>query len=351
MTIPASTPSPAYALQLAYNTLYASSIAAQLQAQTLIQQPYASLDAVPTLQMDVLAAQANARTALGATEPDVLRTVASGIGYCNLQMSMHEQLAALAVAIDLGGDAGAAARVQFISGLNLLAGQIRMLQPGLDKLSQSASQLQIDTQASATTLATDAANASTDPQVVALQAQVQTVLNALAADCTIIASSMKGTGVGEIKLGIAMYNMEDKSVAAVKAFVGFILDTAKKDEGVQVALADEQAQLKLLAPLYHQLEQLESTVAVVQTLSATAYQLSSAANNLAGASTQLDAAWQLLADNFANAITSLSGGCSSTEPLAPQMAAQQALWTELSAGLKAWQLQGTAAFKFVSFSA
>jgi hypothetical protein len=332
----------AQGLQDAYAALFAASLQAQLQAQTLMQQPPATLQSVPSLPADLLAAQAAARAEVRAAEPALLRAVAEGISYGNLQASMYETLFGLATAIDQGGSARSAAQAQFTSGLQLLTQQIHLLEPVLEHLVCTASDVQTTAQASATALATDAISASTDPQVKALQADISATQDALTADCATIANSMKGTVVGEVKLGIAMYNLEDDAMGAVKAFVGFILDSSNKEAAVQTALHDEQVQLKKLAGLYDQLGMLASSVAVVQTLAGSASQLAAAAASQASASEQLSSGWHAYRASLTELEDQVSSGAALPLPLAPAMATQRDAWNLLAQGLSAWQLKGTA---------
>ena len=332
----------AQGVQDAYAALFAASLQAQLQAQTLMQQPPATLQSVPSLPADLLAAQAAANAEVRAAEPALLRAVAGGISYANLQTSMYETLFGLATAIDQGGSARSAAQAQFASGLQLLAQQIHFQEPTLEHLVRTASDVQTAAQVSATALAADAAAASADPQVQALQADIAATQDALTVDCSTIANSMKGTVVGEVKLGIAMYNLEDDAKGAVKAFVGFILDTSNKEAAVQAALHDEQLQLKKLAGLYDQLGMLATAVAVVQTLAGSANQLAAAAAGQASAAEQLRSSWGVCRASLSELEDQVSSGAALPVPLAPAMAAQRGAWHLLAQRLSAWQLQGTA---------
>ena len=317
--------------------LAAATLPVQLYAQTLLQQPIVSLDGVPNLQPDLTSAHAAAQTALTGVMPQARRVGADAMGFANQILAFYPTLTKEAQALDAGGANSAAAAASLAKGLQLLTDKIKLVLTDLAQLDSQSASLAASVASVSVALAADAQAAAGDQDIAQLQAQLATILQAIDTDCQTIATGLKGTIKGLVKLAIAEYNAEDEPVKAIKAFVGTILTTAKQSETVSAAESDALYQIDQLGAVYAELDSMLFAAAVVQTASASADLFARTAMALQAAAQAASLNWSALAAGYEKLGKSLAAGKAPAAPLAPLLAADQAGWQAMAANSAALQ--------------
>ncbi|MBN8233182.1 HBL/NHE enterotoxin family protein [Corallococcus macrosporus] len=311
----------------------------QMYAQALVQQPVVGMASVPSLATDLGRANAVARACLGTVMPQALKLDAATLGFVHQLMAMYPRLQHLAKTVDQGGPAGSQAALELSQGLDLLAQFLARQGDTVAVFVAEAHRLSTETTKVSDALAADAVAAAGDAEIASLEAQISQTLAAIDQDCQTIAKGLSGTDKALVQLAIKMYNCEDSPVAAAKAFVGLIVNTANTSGDVIAAQHDVERQLQTLTTLYSELNPLLAEAAVAQTASQEAALMAQSTVRMQQAANDMGRAWAALIQGYASLSKALQQG-TALPPLEPALAENKAGWQFLLDECTAWQRVG-----------
>ncbi|MCY1035909.1 HBL/NHE enterotoxin family protein [Corallococcus sp. BB11-1] len=311
----------------------------QMYAQALVQQPVVSMASVPSLATDLGRSHEVARACLGTVMPQALKLDAASLGFINQLMAMYPRLQHLAQVVDQGGSAGTQAALELSQGLDLLAQFLARQKDTVAVFVAEAHRLSTVTTGVSEALAADAVAAAGDEEIASLEAQIAQTLAAIDQDCQTIAKGLSGTDKALVQLAVKMFNCEDSPLAAAKAFVGIIVNTANTSGDILAAQRDVERQIQTLTTLYSELNPLLAEAAVAQTASQEAALMAQSTTRMQQAANDMGLAWAALIQGYGALSQALQQG-SPLPPLAPALEENKAGWQFLLDECTAWQQVG-----------
>lgn len=331
-------PFAADALRAVLPTLWISATLTQTVAEALTMQPLVTVEGVPSLPTDQQAVQQVALSAI-STSARVIGLSSLSLGYANKMTALFPYFQENATLIDdpaTDPDTRGEAINNVVAGIdNLLRAihtdqmQLQLVSNALATVVEAALPAQQAIQADM--VATQQILA--DGDIPALEAQLDTIQQAIDADNKTIAKGTMHDVVDAVKMAIGVYKMGQEELKdGLQSLIGAVECMGSTSNAIQQAMVDVNTQIALYVETLEQLTADELTWAVLQNLGTNTDLMVQYLTTATEAVQADNAAWQRQADELQALANTLNDSASQQPILTNYLTDEVASgWTELAA--------------------